>query len=547
MTTSTIVSQLSELSAALDFVQAQLTAAKVNRRQITRSLLNTEEILVEFLNAGMSVTLVVRNLLGTVTVRMSAKGPELKLGTLASDFHGIDISEDNPETESVIRSLILRAQEKQIHVKRSHGINTVVLSVQKSPNHALHMTLGGMALGILLGFLLRLILPEAAIGWISGNLLDTFSTMFINSIMLLVGPLVFCSMASCVAGFRDLTALGRIGGKVMGMYLITTCGALFISYTAFSIFQPGNPALMSAVVIGENAGTEAAVISLRSVIANIIPSNFFAAFHDSDLIQILFLGILIGVTTSLMGEHSGSVQHMLEVLNALFSSAVTLVSRALPLAVFCSMAKLLLTIELSSLSSLLYIAFTIIIAVFTILLMYSLLLLVLSRLNPLTFVRKFSSTMVSAFSLCSSSAVMPMNMQSLHRMGVSPKVYSFSIPLGATVNMDGFCVFLMINILALAKVAGLEITGSMMTAVFLSILLISIGAPGVPGAASMTIAMLLKMLGLPAEMALLVISVTPFVEPLVTMSNITGDAIVTTIVAKSEGLMDVEQFNSQNT
>lgn len=546
MTASIVVSQLSEIPAALDFIEGQLTAAKMNRRQIIRSMLNTEEILVEFLNKGMSVTLVVLRMLGSISIRMAAKGPQVSLSNLRTELQDLDVSHAGPEAESVIRSLILRAQENQIRSRWIHGINIVVLSVQKSPNRSLYMTLGGMALGIILGFLLRMTLPEPAIDWISLNLLDSFSTMFINAIMMLVGPLVFFSMASCVAGFRDLSALGRIGAKVIGMYLLTTCGALLISYSAFSIFQPGNPILMSAVVIGENSGTEAAVISLRTTIINMIPSNIFAAFHNSDLIQILFMGILIGVAAGMLGEYTDPVQRMLDSMNALFSKTVTIVTKVLPLAVFCSMAKMMLTIEPESLSSLLYIAFTVIVSVLGILLMYCVLLFLFARLNPLTFIKQFFSTMVAAFSLCSSSAVMPLNMQSLNRMGVSPKVYSFSIPLGATINMDGFSAFLMVNILTLAKVAGLEITSSMMAAIVVSILLISMGAPGVPGVAALTIAMLLKQLGLPSEMAMLIIGITAIVDPICTMSNITGDAIVTTIVAKSEGLLDVEKFNSKS-
>lgn len=545
MTASIVVSQLSELPAALDFLEIQLTTAKVDRRQIVRSMLNTEEILVEFLNEGMSVTLVVLNLLGAVSIRMSAKGLQIALKGLHGEFQDLDVSQAGPEAEAVIRSLILRAQEKQIRFRWIHGINVVVLSVQKSPNHSLHMTLGGMLLGIMIGFLCRLLLPGDAIVWISQNLLDSFSSMFISAIMMLIGPLVFFSMASCIAGFRDLSALGRIGTKVFGMYLITTCFALAIGYSAYAIFQPGNPALMSAVVIGENAAVEAATISLRGTIINMIPSNIFAAFLNADLIQILFLGILIGVAAGMLGEYSTPVQHGLDSMNALFSKTVTIVTKALPLAVFCSMAQLLMTIELESLSSLLYIALTIVAAVLAILFLYCLLLLCFGRLNPLIFIRHFFSTMVTAFSLCSSSAVMPFNMRSLHRMGVSPTIYSFSIPLGATINMDGFCAYLLICILSLAKTAGLEVTGSMMTSILLSILLISIGAPGVPGMGMMTTAMMLKQLGLPTEMAMLVIGITTLTDPIITTSNITGDAIVTTIVAKSEGLLDKEKFCSQ--
>ena len=179
------------------------------------------------------------------------------------------------------------------------------------------------------------------------------------------------------------------------------------------------------------------------------------------------------------------------------------------------------------------------------LIVYGLAILIVGRLNPLTFFKKNLEGMVTSFSLCSSSAMMPVNMRiCTEKMGISPKVSSFSIPLGATVNMDGSCINLTMSALFLAKMYGINVPTSTLISMAVTIILLSVGSPGVPGAGLVCIAVVLRCIGCPLEAVGLIMTVYPFVDLLITMSNTTGDMAATLVVAKSEHLLDERVFKS---
>ena len=177
---------------------------------------------------------------------------------------------------------------------------------------------------------------------------------------------------------------------------------------------------------------------------------------------------------------------------------------------------------------------------------YMLLLLVLARVNPLRFLRNYSKAILTSMTTCSSAATMPNSMMCCDKMGVSPFIYKFSIPLGATVNMDGTSIFLVISTFFLANVCGITIPASMMATLLVTVLLLSVAAPGVPGAALACLTMLLSIANIPLESVSLIIGAYTIFDGCLTTSNIMGDGVVTAIVANSENLLDKKRFYSSN-
>ena len=175
---------------------------------------------------------------------------------------------------------------------------------------------------------------------------------------------------------------------------------------------------------------------------------------------------------------------------------------------------------------------------------YMLLLLFLARLNPFRFVAKYHPAMLSAFTFASSNAALPSSIEKVDELGVSSTVYSFSLPLGATVNMDGSCVALIISALFYAKTYSVPVTSSVFTALFIAIIALSLGSPGVPGGNLVCIAILIPTIGVPPEAVSLIMGLYPLVGMITACTNVTGDAVVTTIAAKAEKLFDIEKFNS---
>ena len=170
--------------------------------------------------------------------------------------------------------------------------------------------------------------------------------------------------------------------------------------------------------------------------------------------------------------------------------------------------------------------------------------LIIFRLNPIPFCKKYAPTMLQVFSMASSNAALPLNIDACKKLGVSPKVYSLSLPLGATVNMDGTCIYLSIVSLGLARIYGIDIPTAALFSVFISILVLSVGAPGVPGSGLICLSVLLTQLGVPVEAVGLVMGIDPLVGMLRCMSNCLGDVSVSCMVAKKEGILDIELYKS---
>ena len=294
-------------------------------------------------------------------------------------------------------------------------------------------------------------------------MLNPIKTMFLNALKMVVVPVVFFSILSCVSQFTNLSDFGKTGGKVMGFYMFTTVIAIAVGAGAFLLLQPGSGGGVQAALQAAQpvAGAEEVNISILDTIVNIVPSNIVQPFLDADMLQIIFIAILCGVAVGMIGDYSRPLKDFFEGCNTLFLKVTTIIVGFIPVAVFCSICSLVMLTGGDTLVSLLYFMAAVLLGMAAMMTVYCLLILVVGRLNPLTFLRKYAPGMLTSFSLGSSNAAMPYNMQLCRNaLGISPKVYSFSIPLGATVNMDGSCVYLVVGALFLAQLYGVSLTGA---------------------------------------------------------------------------------------
>ena len=214
-----------------------------------------------------------------------------------------------------------------------------------------------------------------------------------------------------------------------------------------------------------------------------------------------------------------------------------------PLIVFCSMAKMMLGMNLTNLKDVLIWTPVIYFGDIIMICIYLLILLVVGRLNPLKFLENFYPAMLSGFTLASSNAALPTSIKQCERMGISKRIYSFSLPLGATINMDGNCITLIISALFFARIYGIPVTANMLISLFIAILVLSMGSPGVPGGNLVCLTLLIPQIGVPAEAISLVMGLYPIIGMMQVMANITGDAVVTAVIANRAGLLDKEKYN----
>ncbi|WP_261298553.1 dicarboxylate/amino acid:cation symporter [Shewanella holmiensis] len=401
----------------------------------------------------------------------------------------------------------------------------------------------GMASGILLGLLLRNLLPDSLFvkDYITEGLLHVIGAIFISSLKMLVVPLVFVSLVCGTCSLSDPSKLGRLGGKTISFYLFTTAIALTISIVAAILIHPGNASLVSSTM--EFTVKEAP--SLSEVIINIVPDNPIQAMTQGNMLQIILFAVIFGFAISHIGERGERVALFFNDLNEIIMRVVTLVMQLAPYGVFALMAKLSLTLGMETFGSVVK-YFLLVVAVLLIqaLVVYPILLKVFSGLNPLMFLRKIRDVQLFAFSTASSNATLPVTIEaSEHRMGVDNKIASFTLPLGATINMDGTAIMQGVATVFIAQVFGIELSLTDYAMVVVTATLASIGTAGVPGVGLIMLAMVLNQVGLPVEGIALIIGVDRLLDMLRTAVNVTGDTVATVIIAKSEGAFNEEVFN----
>lgn len=403
----------------------------------------------------------------------------------------------------------------------------------------------GLVLGLITGVIINTTLAGNAFvdTWLVNGLFAMIGGMFVNALKMLVVPLVFFSLICGVCGIGDIAALGRIGTKAFALYVLTTAIAISTAILLANIVGPGESFEMDTVQVTDVAASEAPPIT--DVFINIIPSNPIQALAEGEMLSIIFYAIVLGVSILLVGQRARGVVAGSEVMNEIFMKMVSLVMSVAHIGVFCLIAKtfaqqgigLLLPMASYFLTVLGALAFHLFVSILAIL-------AIMTRLNPVMFLRKMRSAQAFAFSTASSSATIPVTLQSVsERLGVKNSVASFTVPLGATINMDGTAIMQGVATVFIANVYGIELgLGGYITIIGMSVLA-SIGTAGVPGVGLIMLAMVLNQVGLPLEGIGIIMGVDRLLDMCRTAVNISGDAMVSTVVAKGENQLDESVYN----
>ena len=548
----TIQANINEIPVGVDYIRNSLQAKKVKSKDIIKAALSAEELLRVMIEHAAhpeeSISIKVTSFLGSAEIQLSCRGSAFALSEIGNAAHFELDAEDDAKSESVIRELLSRILNSNLSVTSRKGVNTATILVVKSKYRQLYLTIGALFAGLAVGLLMKALVPEAANAAISANLFTPVSTMFLNALKMVVAPLVLFSIASSLADFGDMRALGRIAAKVIGSYFVTSIIAIAIGGLVWFLFPIGNPALQEAVTdaaastIAKGQGVSTSVLD---TIVGIIPSDVITPFLKADMLQIIFIAAMIGIAVGAIADKLHSFKNILNDCYQVFSKITAMIIGVMPLAVFCSMAKMVLSMKLGTLASVLAWVPTIYLGDILMILVYALLILLVGRMNPLNFFKKYYPAMLTAFTFASSNSVLPTSMEICDRsLGISKRIYAFSLPLGATINMDGSCITQMVSALFMAKIFGIPVTSSTILTLALAIFVLSIGAPGVPGGALVCISLLVPQIGIPAEAISLIMGLYSIVGMMQTCVNVTGDATVTLIAARSENLLDLDIYNS---
>lgn len=365
---------------------------------------------------------------------------------------------------------------------------------------------------------------------------------FIRLMQMLVVPLVVCSLICGSMAIGDTKTLGKVGVKTIGFYLLTTALAIALALGVASLIQPG---LGMNLTAPETAQVEVESVNFVDTILNMIPSNIFSSLANGDMLPVIVFSLFVGILLAKLGSRTSVVANFFSQCNDVMMEMTMTIMKAAPVGVFCLIAKTFAEIGFDAFGSMLkYMGAVILALAIQCFGVYQLLLFLFTRLNPLRFIKKFFPVMMFAFSTSTSNATIPLSIETLEeKMGVSRKIASFTVPLGATINMDGTSIMQGVAVIFIAEAYGIPLTAGGILTVIATATIASIGTAGVPSVGLVTLSMVLTSAGLPTEGIALIMGIDRILDMLRTAVNVTGDAVCTTIVSKQEGLFQKEIFD----
>ncbi|MGB5834463.1 MAG: dicarboxylate/amino acid:cation symporter [Thiohalocapsa sp.] len=395
------------------------------------------------------------------------------------------------------------------------------------------------------------------VGWLVGTdsaifgvhfvaIFDFFGQMFLNALKMLIVPLIVSSIIVGIAGIGDSDNLGRLGGKTIGYYALTSFFAIVVGLVVVNLIQPGVVEGSAEDVFGLSAdaselqekfadkgGDDIVAIFLR-----MIPANVVVAAYAGQMLGLIFFSLLYGFfMTRIADPYSGAQYNFWNGMFEIMMKITDLIMKFAPLGVFALVAETVATTGLDVFVPLAKFFFTVVIALgIHFFVTLPLLLRFLGNVSPLRHYRAVSPAQLTAFSTASSSATLPITMDCVEKnAGVSNKTTSFVLPLGATVNMDGTALYECVAVMFIAQAYGVEMTLATQFTVVLLALLTSIGVAGIPAASLVAIAIILSAVGLPLEGIGLILAVDRVLDMMRTAVNVTSDSCGAVIIAKSEG------------
>ena len=383
-------------------------------------------------------------------------------------------------------------------------------------------------IAIVLGLAAGIVLGEKAVH------IKIVGDLFIRLLKVIIIPLILASMVAGIVSLGDMRKLGRIGLKTFIYYMATTTLAIGVGLILVNLIKPGVGVNIAAETATDLSGRETP--SIVSIITDILPENLFDAMAKDKVLSIIFFSILLGVAISSIGEKGKPLAILFDAFNTVMMKITGWIMRLAPLGIFALMAYTIGTMGLSVLRSLFLYMMTVILGL-TIhaLVILPMLLMIFGKHSPVKLFKDVFSALATAFSTASSAATLPITMDCLQEnTGVSNKITSFVLPLGATINMDGTALYEAVAAMFIAQAYGIELGLWQQLVIMLTATLASIGAAAIPGAGLITMVIVLKAVNLPLEGIAMILAVDRLLDMLRTAVNVWGDTCGAVVVANLE-------------
>ena len=524
---------LENFSETISQIESELAKTKATKKESMNAQLLLEETFVRMINNGKAENVQVKifRRFGDLNLQLESEGAEYNPLVSVTDY--------DEDDEDYFRTIILKANAPKMSYTRKGNKNLVFIQVHENTNKQLNYTLIAMVAEIIFGLILKFVASPEIISIFTGTIGDSVNTVFMSALNMMIAPVVFFSIISGITGLTNSASIGRIGGKLIGLYSLTTIIAIFVGLTlAHFAFSSGIP---QVGIVDGTASTER--LSLLSAIVNIIPKDLITPVINRGLLQIIFVAVIFGLCLNKLGDKVKMLNDFIKEADTFCLTLITAIASFIPVVTFFAMVELVTNLGMDSIILLGKLLICFLIGGFLMIGTYCSMLLMFGKISPILLLKKLSSFVTIPFALNSSNVTMPFTMKfCTEKIGISPKISSFSIPIGATINMDGMAIFYATTCIMLLKMYGVEIDSSAIFTLLLAIFTVSVGTPGVPGGNAVLMAAIIGMFGVPAEAVAIIFGIALFVGRIITTANIIGDIGASTILAKTENLLDTSIY-----
>ncbi|MBR5122932.1 MAG: dicarboxylate/amino acid:cation symporter [Anaerotignum sp.] len=405
-----------------------------------------------------------------------------------------------------------------------------------------------LIVGAIFGMVLHYVVPSGHIkdAILVEGILYIVGQGFIRLMKMLVVPLVFCSIVCGSMSIGDTKKLGTVGVRTLAFYLATTALAICVALGMGNLLDPGVGLDMTKIAANATEVQTMEATSMAQTLLNIIPDNPLKSLASGEMLQIIVFALIVGIILAKLGEKTETVANFFNQFNDIMMEMTMMVMSLAPIGVFCLISRTFAGIGFSAFLPLAKYMIGVLLALCVqCFIVYLGLLKIFSGLNPIKFIKNFFPVMAFAFSTATSNVTIPMSIDTLaKKMGVSKRISSFTIPLGATINMDGTAIMQGVAVVFAAQAFGIVLTPMDYVTVIGTATLASIGTAGVPSVGLVTLTMVFNSVGLPVEAIGLIMGIDRILDMARTAVNITGDAVCTTIVAHQNNAIDKEVFKN---
>lgn len=514
-------------------LERELSRLNVTEKDTLRAQLLLEEISLRMLNQGHAAQVSVhvdKKFFGKVQIRLTAEGTPYNPLIEVADWTDDDVN--------YYTMMILKAHRHRLNFICKNNRNTVTINVRGETNRQLWLLVAAIVGGLLCGFVMKTTLSPESIALINDNIITPISTMFLHALSMVIAPVIFFSILSGITSIGNSAGVGKLGTKLIGLYIFTSAVASIVGLsTAWLLFSGEIPQIGTISVA--NAEVSTYDFSLIKFIVDIVPADLVSPIVDGNMIQIIFIAVLFGSCLNALGDKVHHLQDIIGNLNEFFMNVVGVIVIFVPLIAFFAMVDLVVETGIDTVLMMGSAIAGELLAIGAMLGVYMLIILFIGKLSPVPFLKKIPSLMPTPFATSSSAVTMPITMKfCADKLGVSPKITSFSIPIGTTINMDGTCVYMSIVTIMFIRAYGIAIDLNTMLLILAMTVSISIGAPAVPNSGVICILTVTATFGVPSEIAGVLFCISAIGDRIGTCLNVAGDTAATLTLARTENLVD---------